>query len=73
MKQILMMFVVMCSLCSFSALAADKVQVDEVYDGWGDIDKIYVMTDTERNKYCYVVSNSQRVAMQCFDKVEEKK
>lgn len=71
-KVILLCLLVMVSSVSFGAdLSDQKPTVEKIYDGW-DLDKVYVMTDPQRNKWCYVLRDNGRVGIQCFDIKEEK-
>jgi hypothetical protein len=63
-KLVVILALVMIS--SVSSAADGKPDVKEIYDGW-DVDKIYVMTDIERGKWCYIVRDTGRVGLQCFD------
>lgn len=63
---------ILLSLMCLTAYAAEEGPlVKEIHNGW-DIHKIYVMTDTERGKWCYIVRNSDGTSMQCFDLKEDK-
>jgi len=72
-KFILLCLLVMVSSVSIAADLADRpTTVQKIYDGW-DIDKAYVITDTQRGKWCYVVATNTGVGIQCFDIKEESK
>ena len=52
---------------------ADEVRVNQVYDGWDAVNKIFIMQDDQNHKFCYIVSNSSgSVGMYCFDKESSK-
>lgn len=71
-KFILLCLLVMVS--SVSSAAKNEVEVKKVYDGWSGVDSVYVMTDKDRGKWCYMaVSSSSSFALQCFDIKEENK
>lgn len=55
------------------AAHAGEVTVEQVYNEYDAIDKIYVMTDPVRHKFCYIVTpQSDAVQMFCFP-IEESK
>lgn len=74
MKKVILfcLLAVVSSVSSAANLADVPIEVKKVHDGW-DIDKVYVMKDADRGKWCYVVSTNGGVTMQCFDLKEENK
>lgn len=71
MKRILLTLVLVFG--TMGAANADEVQVEQVYDGWDAVNKIFIMQDDQNHKFCYIVSNSGgSVGMYCFDKESSK-
>lgn len=71
MKRILLTLAVV--LGTMGTANADEVRVNQVYDGWDAVNKIFIMQDDQNHKFCYIVSNSSgSVGMYCFDKESSK-
>lgn len=52
---------------------ADDVVITQIYNDWNEINKIYVMTDPVRHKFCYIITpQNDAVQMFCFPLEESK-
>lgn len=75
MKRILLTLAIVLGTMATASAAQDirEVQVEQVYDGWNVVNKIYTMTDEKNHKFCYIVNNSSdSVGIYCFDKESSK-
>lgn len=71
MSKVLLVLALVVSM--IAPAMADEVEVKQVYNDWNEINKIYIMTDPVRHKFCYIVTpQNNAVQMFCFP-IEESK